>query len=215
MQYQMQILLARIAFVTDPVMDPTTPSTAPEDGLLGLFERHRSELRRFLEALCQDPHDAEDLLQELWIKAANTPVGPVGNGRAYLFRMANNLAIDQFRSRQQAKARQASWLESLGRGHGLPEDQPDPAPSAESAISGREEAEALAEAILALPQGARRALTLHRLEGLSHAEVARAMGISRSGVEKHLALAMRRLRQFFYDRVKTGCGNPETPPSHE
>jgi predicted ArsR family transcriptional regulator len=82
-------------------------------------------------------------------------------------------------------------------------------------ISGRQEAEALAEAILALPPGARRALTLHRLEGLSHADVARAMGISRSGVEKHLALAMRHLRQFFYNPVKMGCGNPETPPSNE
>jgi RNA polymerase sigma factor (sigma-70 family) len=91
-------------------MAPTTPSTEPGDGLVGLFERHRSELRRFLEALCQDPHDAEDLLQELWIKVATSPAGPVGNGRAYLFRMANNLAIDQFRSRRQAKARQASWL---------------------------------------------------------------------------------------------------------
>lgn len=182
---------------------------------MGLFERHRSELRRFLEALCQNPHDAEDLLQELWIKVATSPVGPVGNGRAYLFRMANNLAIDQFRSRQQAKARQASWLESLGRGHGLPEDQPDPSANAEAVMSGRQESEALAQAILALPPGARRALTLHRLEGLSHAEVARTMGISRSGVEKHLALAMRRLRHFFYNQVKAECGNPETPPSNE
>jgi|694.fasta_scaffold69628_2 RNA polymerase sigma factor (sigma-70 family) len=195
-------------------MDPTTSSTEPGDGLVGLFERHRSELRRFLEALCQDPHDAEDLLQELWIKVATSSVGPVGNGRAYLFRMANNMAIDQFRSRRQARARQASWLESQGLGHGLPEDQPDPAPNAETVISGRQEAEALAEAILALPPGARRALTLHRLEGLSHAEVARAMGISRSGVEKHLALAMRHLRQFFYNPVKSECGNPETPPSN-
>ena len=196
-------------------MAPATPSTEPGDGLAGLFERHRSELRRFLEALCQDPHDAEDLLQDLWIKVATNPVGPVGNGRAYLFRMANNLAIDQFRSRQQAKARQASWLESLGRGHGSPEDQPDPAPNAETVMFARQESKALSEAILALPPGARRALTLHRLEGLSHAEVARAMGISRSGVEKHLALAMRHLRQFFYNQVKTGCGDPETPPSNE
>lgn len=196
-------------------MAPTTPCSAPEDGLVGLFERHRAELRRFLEALCQDTHDAEDLLQELWIKAATNPVGPVGNGRAYLFRMANNLAIDQFRSRRQAKARQASWLESLGRGHGLPEDQPDPSANAEAVMSGRQESEALAQAILALPPGARRALTLHRLEGLSHAEVARTMGISRSGVEKHLALAMRRLRHFFYNQVKAECGNPETPPSNE
>lgn len=196
-------------------MDVAPSSPAHSSGLAGLFEQHRSELRRFLEAHCQNMGEAEDLLQELWIKVATMQVGPVGNGRAYLFRMANNLAIDHFRSRQQSLARQSSWLESLGRGDGSPEDQPDPSPSMETVIAERQDEEALAQAIIHLPPGARKALTLYRLEGLGHAEVARIMGISRSGVEKHLGVAMRHLRKFFGDRGEMECDNPETSPSNK
>jgi RNA polymerase sigma factor (sigma-70 family) len=196
-------------------MDTSDSNAGYRDGLAGLLEQHRPELRRFLEAHCQNAGEADDLLQELWIKVATTQVGPVANGRAYLFRMANNLAIDHFRSRQQAMARQSNWAESLGRGHGLPEEMPDPAPLAETVIAQQQETEALSRAILALPPGARRALTLYRLEGQSHAEVAHTMGISRSGVEKHLVVAMRHLRQFFYDQMNVKCGDLKTPPSHE
>ncbi|NOW46699.1 RNA polymerase sigma-70 factor (ECF subfamily) [Novosphingobium sp. SG751A] len=181
-------------------MDAAASSPANPSGLASLFEQHRAELRRFLEAHCQNAGEADDLMQELWVKVAIVQVGPVGNGRAYLFRMANNLAIDHFRSRQQTMARQSSWLESLGRGDGAPEDQADPSPNAEAVIEERQEAEALAQAIVNLPPGARKALTLYRLEGLGHAEIARIMGISRSGVEKHLVVAMRHLRKFFCDR---------------
>lgn len=196
-------------------MDAAQSSSAPSHGLVSLLELHRAELRRFLEAHCESPADAEDLLQELWIKASSLAIGPVGNGRAYLFRMANNLAIDHYRARTQANTRQAHWLDSLGRG-GVPADEiADPAPSAESALAEQQETEALARAIFALPPGARRALTLYRLDGLGHADVARAMGISRSGVEKHLIVAMRHLRKFFGDRDSAKCGARTMAPSNE
>ena len=55
------------------------------------------------------------------------------------------------------------------------------------------------QAIARLPPGAQRALRLHRIEGHPQGEVAAMMGISRSGVEKHLAVAMRHLRDALRD----------------
>nr|WP_299597989.1 sigma factor-like helix-turn-helix DNA-binding protein [Sphingomonas bacterium] len=46
-----------------------------------------------------------------------------------------------------------------------------------------------------MPEGARRVFELHKIQGLSHSDVARQLGISKSGVEKHMAVAMKYLRR--------------------
>jgi RNA polymerase sigma-70 factor (ECF subfamily) len=170
-----------------------------EAGLAALISAHRSDLRRFLAARCGDPAEAEDLLQELWLKVAALPSGPIANGRAYLFRVANNLVLDRVRARHRAMRRDRSWLDDGVSGASGIEDRPDPAPRADEALVREEEAAVVRRAIAELPPGARRALELHRLEGRGQAEVAQLMGISRSGVEKHLATAMRHLRRTLAD----------------
>ncbi len=175
--------------------------TVGENGIAALIGVHRRELLAFLAARCGDPTEAEDVLQELWLKLADAPTGPIGNGRAYLFRAANNLVLDRLRSRKRAMQRDRSWLGEGLVGAPLAEDRSDPAPRADEALLWEEEAQMLRKAIAGLPPGARRALELHRLEGHGQAEVARIMGISLSGVEKHLATAMRHLRQAL-----AGCG---------
>ena len=83
-------------------------------GLVGIVEQYRAELLRFLIARCGDREEAEDLLQELWIKASSQKAGPIANGRVYLFRMANNLVSDQRRGRHRAMVRDRNWLEAEG-----------------------------------------------------------------------------------------------------
>jgi RNA polymerase sigma-70 factor (ECF subfamily) len=86
--------------------------------------------------------------------------------------------------------------------------RPDPAADAETVLVAAEEADQVHRAIAALPDGARRALLAFRFEGLNQSDIAARMGISRSGVEKHLALAMKRLRQHLAD-----CGYFDCVPS--
>ena len=176
--------------------------TGANAGLAGLFEQHRAELLRFLSARCGDPSEAEDLLQELWLKLGSVQPGPIANGRAYLFRMANNLVLDQVRQRNRAMARDRNLLTGDGHTEGAPEERPDPSTPADEVLEKQQEAALLAQAIAALPPGAQRALRLHRIDGLGQQAVAEVMGISRSGVEKHLATAMRHLRISLAD-----CGS--------
>lgn len=166
----------------------------PADGLKGLFMLHQAELGRFMKARCGEDVEAEDLIQELWIKLANLNPGPISNGRAYLFRMANNLVLDQRRSKHRAMARDRQWSEAGGEFEVNPLDRADPALNAEEAICRDQEVEALRTAIAGLPARSQTALRHYRLEGLGQSEIAKQMGISRSGVEKHLAAAMRHLR---------------------
>ncbi len=183
---------------------------AAKAGLDGLLEAHRAELLRFLTARCGNASEAEDLLQDLWLKAAHTAAGPVANGRAYLFRMANNLVLDRVRERQRAMRRDREWLERDEIVLPTIEARPDPSAGAEAGLIEAQEAEMLHRAIMSLPDGARRALWLYRFEGRGQAEIATIMGISRSGVEKHLAVAMRHLRQRLAD-----CGFFAAAPSHQ
>lgn len=168
-------------------------------GLTALVGEHRGELRAFLTARCGDPSEAEDLLQELWLKVSVVSGGPIANGRAYLFRTANNLVLDRVRARHRAMRRDRAWLDSEVRCDVAVEDSPDPAPRADEAMLRAEEGALVHRAIAGLPPGARRALELHRFENHGQREVARIMGISRSGVEKHLATAMKQLRRALAD----------------
>lgn len=166
--------------------------------LEALYGVYRSELLRFLTARTGDASEAEDIVQELWIKARQTARTPVANGRAYLYRMAQNLVVDRLREKQRRVRRERIWSEERG-GYLVGDEPADVGLDAEQTMLEHEEIALLASAIATLPDGARRAFELHKVEGLSHAEVAARLGISKSGVEKHIAVAMKYLRRALLD----------------
>jgi RNA polymerase sigma-70 factor (ECF subfamily) len=166
-------------------------------GLVLIYGEIRGELLRFLTARVGDAVEAEDILQELWIRVQAPSAGPVSNGRAYLYRAAQNLVLDRARARHRQTRRDGEW--AAGHADLAGSEPADLRPNAEAALLAREEAAALVQAIEALPTAARRAFRMHKIEGLPHAEVAARLGISRSGVEKHIALAMAHLRRALKD----------------
>jgi len=170
-----------------------------EGGLKHLYALHRPELLRFLVARVGDRDEAEDVVQELWLKLSSAHVGPVANGRGYLFRMAQNLVLDRLRERKRRERRERKWTaEETGLGpEGM--EVADGARNAEELLLERDEIARIASAIANLPEGARRAFRLHKIDGLSHGEVAERLGISKSGVEKHMAVAMKYLRRALMD----------------
>jgi RNA polymerase sigma factor (sigma-70 family) len=168
-------------------------------GLALLYEQHRPGILRFLRARTGDPAEADDVLQELWIKVQAGDSGPVANGRAYLFRMAHNLVLDRLREQRRRKLRDSSWAVERSAGTTDEGELIDPGQGADAEVMASEDLARLETAIEGIPAGARRAFRLHKLEGLSHGEVASRLGISRSGVEKHIAVAMQHLRKAFED----------------
>lgn len=168
-------------------------------GLESLYRAHRADLLRFLIARTADPSEAEDILQELWIKVKLPSGAPVANGRAYIYRMAQNLVVDRLRERQRRMRRERTWSDARAVHVPTSAEPADLAMNAEDVMLEREEKALLASTVAALPEGARRAFELHKIEGLSHSEVADRLGISKSGVEKHMAVAMKYLRRALLD----------------
>lgn len=148
---------------------------------------------RFFTGRLRSAAEAEDLIQDLYLKIAGldaeTMSGEVSS--ALLFRIANNLMIDRLRSRQRSAVRDQAWQ----RGQvmevvGAPVVD---APGADEVVATRQRLNALVEAVSSLPPQTARAFRMHKLEGLSHAETAAAMGVSKSAVEKHISAAMKLL----------------------
>src|SRR5262245_50610640 len=94
-------------------------------GLQLIFDENRELLLRYLRA--HGAGDAaEDLLQELWLKLAASPPGPIASPRSYLFRAATNLMIDRRRSEAQAKRREEEWSGLADRLPGSAANDPGP-----------------------------------------------------------------------------------------
>lgn len=87
-----------------------------DDMLREWYEEHGGEIRRFLTKLCGDPHRAEDLLQETFVRAAlkfSLFDPDRGSARAWLYRMAIHLARDAERFRCREARLQADFGASL------------------------------------------------------------------------------------------------------
>ena len=110
---------------------------------------------------------------------------------AYLYRLGSNLLLDDVRQQRRQAARESAWADLQGAdlGDARASDMPSP----EQAADAQARLRRLLAEVDRLPPQTRRAFTLHKLQGLSHADAARAMGVSRSAVEKHISLALKLL----------------------
>ena len=163
----------------------------PTPLLAAYFER-RAELTRYLRARTGSAAEAEDLVQELYLKVAAVGDGEeIVNPGAYLYRLASNLMLDRLRQRRRSETRDRDYLDShnvVVGGQGIADLAP-----ADEAVAARQRLERLLAAVETLPPRTRDAFRLHKFEGLTHAETAARLGISRSAVEKHISSALAHL----------------------
>ncbi|MNO71016.1 putative RNA polymerase sigma factor FecI [compost metagenome] len=157
--------------------------------LLQSFQAHYADLMRFLARRLGDNQRAADVAQDTWLRLAAQPEDAgVDDPRAYLFRVAGNIAIDNLR--------REGRLAELHVQEDAANEVSDPAASLERRLLAREALEGLDAALDDLPPKAREALLLNRLEGLTHAQIAERLGVSESMVGKYIVQAMRHCRDW-------------------
>lgn len=157
-------------------------------GLSSIFLANRPALLRFLRARGAG-EDAEDLLQDMWMKLDAKDLGPIADPLPYLYRTANNLMLDRYRSATRRGKREQDWAEGAG---GVMAD-----PSEDIAVDERMIlAERLQEAEAVLRDlGPRVELVFRRfrIEGVGQRMIAEELGVSLTTVEKDLQKAYRAL----------------------
>lgn len=142
--------------------------------LSALYIRYSNELISFVRRkVGNGPPEAQDVVQQAFTNfAALKRPEEIKNPRAFLYRMALNIAIDQ--GRQQKRHQRLDAYVGTGQVCDILEP--------ERQLMGREELQILEKTILDLSQRDQTFFLLNRLEGVSCAEIARRTNMSASGV---------------------------------
>lgn len=171
---------------------PELPQPPGLSGLESVFLENRGRLLRFLAARGAGD-DAEDLLQEIWLRISVRGPGPIASPISYLFRTADLLMIDRYRSRRQAEKRDGDWSDVHAGATAGASD----APSAERVLAARQLAEMVAELLDQLePPRVGAIFRRHRIDGIAQRQIAAEFGVSLSTVENDLRRAYRALAEL-------------------
>jgi RNA polymerase sigma-70 factor (ECF subfamily) len=161
---------------------------------LHMFLAIRRELVSYAAKITGDRIQAEDIVQEAWIRFSppKTETRPVVEQPvAYLYRIVRNLALDLIRSRSREHDHTATpplWL--------LPTTVNDPAETCQHSMA----LERFSDALQALPENSRKALELHRFGGCTLAEIANQLGVSLTTAHRLLREALLALARVMDDQ---------------
>lgn len=152
-----------------------------------LSHRYRVPLVRFFERRLHNRADAEDLAQEVLLRLARQQTRIANPRPAYIFLAARSVLLDKVRK---DRLQQRFVTESQPGDENIVD-----APSAERVYSARERVERVNHLIARLTPRTREVFVMHRIDGLTYSEIAQALGIALSTVEKHMIAALHYLVQ--------------------
>jgi RNA polymerase sigma factor (sigma-70 family) len=163
---------------------------AHAERVAALFREHNRALIAFLQCRLNSLSDAQEVAQEAYLRMLTLEhAEQVDSLRAYLFRIAANLAVDRLRMR---KVRNETGQNDMPTEH-APEDL-HVAPVPERHVSAIEQLRGLREALRELPAKTSRAFVMHVIEGRDFSVIAQAMKLSERMVRYHVTNALAHCR---------------------
>lgn len=161
-----------------------------------LYARYRVPLYNYIYRLIGDREQADDLLQETFVKAYRALADlPEGTGRTpWLYRIATNTCYDVLRRR-----RLIAWLPWT-----RDDDAAEPAATDENLGERFAMREGVQTALNQVPASLRAPLLLHTVHGFGYADIAQALGISEAAVKMRVSRARAVFRQAYRDDQEVG-----------
>lgn len=151
----------------------------PDKTIKNVYLNNYSELRNRLRAHLGSYHQADDILHDTWIQLQQAKPVTVTRPLAYLFRMAKNISISEFRRQAIFDVDTEALLHFTDDALG---------PEEHSFVA--DEIKQLNRALDNLPSRRREILVAHRLYGVSKQELAERFGVSTRTIEKELKSAL-------------------------
>ena len=160
-----------------------------------IFDRYRPMVYNVALRMAGDPHEAEDLGQEIFLRI-HRHLGKFA-GRSTLKTWIYRVAINTCRSRL---GRRRWWGLSIERQDGRPPEIPDERRGPESRAVARDEARRVGRALRRVPSPYREAVVLRDLEGLTYDEISDVLGVRVGTVRSRIARGRSRLRDLLEER---------------
>jgi RNA polymerase sigma-70 factor (ECF subfamily) len=159
-----------------------------------LYDRHALPVWRFVQRSVRDSALADDLVQDVWFSLLRhaPEYQPRARFRTWLFTLAHHRLVDHWRTHKAHTSLEADTEEGAALADTLAADSGF---GPVRQLQSREQAQALLDALAALPAAQREAFLLQAEGGLSVGEIAQATGVTFETAKSRLRYARERLRQ--------------------
>ncbi len=153
--------------------------------LAGRFEVHRGQLRAVAYRMLGSPSEADDAVQEAWIRLSRAQWASIGNLESWLRTVVSRLCLDMLRTRTALREEPLEWHEPAGAAQGDPEHEAELIDSV-----GR----AMLVVLDRLAPAERVAFVLHDLFAVPFDQIAPIVGRNAVAAKKLASRARRRVR---------------------
>lgn len=162
------------------------------------FVKYQSFLKRFLTRFLPCSHDIEDVVQDSYLKALCAEKNQeIHSPKAFLFRIARNEALKELRKKSR---RITDYIEELD----IPEASTSDTSVEDSSIA-KQRLGLFCQSALEMTPKCRKVFLMCKVYGFSYKEIASQLGISVSGVEKHVARGLE-ICNAYVDRIEVAGG---------
>lgn len=159
-----------------------------------LYDRHALPVWRFVQRSVHDRALADDLVQDVWFSLIRQAprYEPRARFRTWLFTLAHHRLVDHWRTHKAHASLDAQTDDGAALADTLAADSGF---GPVRQLQSREQAQALLDALAALPLPQRETFLLQAEGGLSLAEIAQATDVNAETAKSRLRYARERLRQ--------------------
>lgn len=158
------------------------------------FIKNQSFLKRFLTRFLSSSQDIEDVVQESYLKALGAEKKhEISSPKAFLFRIARNEALKEL---QKKSRRITDYLDDLDIPEGATSDN-----LVEDSSIAKQRFGLFCQSTVEMSPRCRKAFLMCKVYGFSYKEIASHLGISVSGVEKHIARGLE-ICNAYVDKIE-------------
>ena len=146
-------------------------------------------LFRYASRLLGNAHDAEDVIQDIWVKLwdRKDQLAEVRNIEAFAFRITRNLCLDRL------KLKKPHYYDDREE-HAFRFDEADEGPDPGRNLELKDTMERISSIITRLPEQQQTLIQLRDIEGLEYEEIAGVTGMALNAIRVNLSRARKKIR---------------------